>query len=256
MEERQQFVDLYDIEQRPGAGVGLWGDAVALQLERAEDAARVYVEAVDPQRDKSADGEDHVGKRERRLHADVYFLAMAVRRVLLFHDAVRQMIDDPALTTAREQFIVAARDAKDFRNFYEHLDEYLLGSGTLQKNGRVVGRIAPVVHLRVDSGTVAVRFGDREMDMTAAARAAVALATETGRVWEQQRQRWVAERPPPPDPSDGVLRFLEIDVGVSVVVEDARGPAVVNGTLVDVRVREATPEEVAGHERGEAADDA
>src|SRR3954452_17447033 len=113
------FEDLYDIERRPGAGAALWTAAVERQFERVRDANyrhRLHHSLNDDERRDDPDA-------ERQLHADVYFLALAIRRVLLFHDLLAKQVTDPRLTAAREAFNKNAPDATTLRNFYEHLDE-------------------------------------------------------------------------------------------------------------------------------------
>jgi hypothetical protein len=82
-------------------------------------------------------------------------------------------------------FVAAAPEAKDFRDFFEHLDEYLLGSGRAQREGRIAGRISPILRLRWGHANVVVDFGGATLDVTAAGAAAVKLAEATGEVWEQ-----------------------------------------------------------------------
>ncbi|MFZ1925225.1 MAG: hypothetical protein WAU42_03680, partial [Solirubrobacteraceae bacterium] len=71
------FEDLFDIEKRPGAGVGLWTRAVELQLERVREANYLHRLHNSPSETERQDNPD----AERWLHADVYFLALAIRRV-------------------------------------------------------------------------------------------------------------------------------------------------------------------------------
>ncbi len=118
------YEDLFDIEKRPGAGVGLWTRAVEMQLERVREANYRHRLHHGPNEQEKQDDPD----AERRLHADVYFLALAIRRVLLFHDVFTKQVDDKRLRQARTKFNASAPKAKELRDFYEHLDEYLLDS--------------------------------------------------------------------------------------------------------------------------------
>jgi hypothetical protein len=106
-------------------------------------------------------------------HADVYFLALAIRRVLLFHDVFAKKVDDERLRRARAKFDANAPGAKELRDLYEHLDEYLLDSP--RKHVKFPGRAAPVLICRWDCDNVVVRFGEREIDVTLAALAAIEL---------------------------------------------------------------------------------
>jgi hypothetical protein len=118
------YEDLFDIEKRPGAGVAAWTEAVQLQLERVREANyhhRLHHSPIEQQRREDPGA-------ERRLHADVYFLALVVRRVLLFHDAFAKLTQDPRLAQARATFEKRAPNVKRLRDFYEHLDDYLLDS--------------------------------------------------------------------------------------------------------------------------------
>lgn len=154
------YEDLFDIEKRPGAGAGLWTRAVELQLERVREANYVHRLHNSPSEDQQQVDPD----AERRLHADVYFLALSIRRVLLFHDVFARHVQDPRLHRARVRFDASAPKAKELRDFYEHLDEYLLDSP--RKHLKFEGRAAPILHLRWDCDNVVVSFGERELDIT------------------------------------------------------------------------------------------
>src|SRR3954465_2864215 len=175
-----RYADLFDIENRPGAGVRLWGRAVDDQLTRV-------IEASDRHRLGHAPDRPGVSKdpdAERRLHSDTYFLALAVRRVLRFADAIAKQVRDERLDRARDEFLAAAPQLKDMRDIFEHLDEYLLGEGKAQREGRIAGRVAPILELRWDCANVVVRFGSEALDLTLAAQAAVRLASQAAAVWE------------------------------------------------------------------------
>src|ERR1700694_2775830 len=154
------YEDLFDIEKRPGAGLSLWTKAVETQLARVRDAN--YRHRLHNSPNEAAKREDP--DAERHLHADVYFLALAIRRVLLFHDALVKQVDDQRLAEVRAIFDARAPGAKRLRDFYEHLDEYLLDSPA--KHVKVPGRIAPMLFSRWDCDNVVVRFGKLEIDVT------------------------------------------------------------------------------------------
>jgi hypothetical protein len=235
------YEDLFDIEKRPGAGLSLWTMAVETQLERVRDANYRHRLNHSPNEQEKREDPD----AERHLHADVYFLALAIRRVLLFHDALAKQVDDPRLAEARAIFDARAPSAKRLRDFYEHLDEYLLDSPA--KHVKVPGRIAPVLFSRWDRDNVVVRFGELEIDVTLAAEAAVELGTASEAVWIDSMERVKSENPregaPPTD--DGIPRTIEVTMGPSTVIggED-EGHVVHTAVLLDVHVREATDNEI------------
>jgi hypothetical protein len=234
--------DLFDIEKRPGAGVSLWTKAVETQLARVRDAN--YRHRLDNSTNEQEKREDP--DAEGHLHVDVYFLALAIRRVLLFHDALAKQVEDPRLAEARAIFDARAPHAKRLRDFYEHLDEYLLDSPA--KHVKVPGRIAPMLFSRWDCDNVVVRFGELEMDVTVAAEAAIELGTSSEAVWTDSMERVKRENPGegPPPIDDGIPRTLEVEMGPSTVIggED-EGHVIHTAVLLDVRVREATDEEIA-----------
>jgi hypothetical protein len=235
------YENLYDIEKQPGAGVTLWTRAVEMQLERVRDANYRHRLHNSPNDDEKREDPDAVSQ----LHADVYFLALAVRRVLLFHDAVAKQIDDPRLGQAREAFMTSAPHAKVLRDFYEHLDEYLLDDpGKHRKD--IHGRAAPVLLCRWDSDNVIVAFGPLRVDITLAAVAALELGKATEAIYEKHSARAKSEHfAARPDAEQGD-RMLEVKLGVSTIIggED-EGYVAHTGTLLDVRVREATADEIA-----------
>jgi len=234
--------DLFDIEKRPGAGLSLWTKTVETQLERVRDAN--YRHRLNNSPNEAEKRADPVA--ERQLHADVYFLALAVRRVLLFHDAFAKQVDDERLGQARARFDAQAPGAKELRDFYEHLDEYLLDSPA--KHMKVPGRSAPVLLSRWDSDNVVVRFGTLEVDVTLAAVAAIELGKASETVWSEHLELVKSANPSPEPPSadDGIPRMLEVTMGASTIIggED-EGHVIQTGTLLGVRVRELTDEEIA-----------
>jgi hypothetical protein len=229
------YEDLFDIEKRPGAGVGLWTRAVEMQLERVREVNYRHRLHHSPNVKEKRDDPD----AERRLHADVYFLALAIRRVLLFHDVFAKQVDDQRLGEARAKFNASAPTAKGLRDFYEHLDEYLLDRPT--KHVKFLGRAAPVLVLRWDCDNVIVRFGEREIDVTVAAVAAIELGRASETLWNEHLERIKRENPSPgpPPADDGIARVLAITMGVSTIIggED-EGHVHHTGTLLGVEVRQ------------------
>lgn len=229
------YEDLFDIEKRPGAGVGLWTRAVEIQLERVREANYSHRLHHSPNEQEKREDLD----AERRLHADVYFLSLAIRRVLLFHDVFAKQINDPRLGQARAKFDASTPTAKELRDFYEHLDEYLLDSP--RKHVKFPGRAAPVLVCRWDCDNVIVRFGEREIDVTLAAVAVIELGRASEALWDEHLERIKRENPSPDPPSvdDGIARVLAVTMGVSTIIggED-EGHVKHTGTLLGVEVRE------------------
>jgi hypothetical protein len=232
--------DLFDIEKRPGAGVSLWTKAVETQLERVRDVNYRHRLNNSPNEQEKREDPD----AERQLHADVYFLALAIRRVLLFHDAFAKQVDDERLRRARAKFDAQAPNAKELRDFYEHLDEYLLDSPA--KHVKIPGRTAPVLLCRWDCDNVVVRFGALVIDVTLAATAAVELGKTSEAVWSEQMDRIKSENPSadPPPADDGIPRVLELTMGASTIIGgDDEAHKIHTGVLLGVQVRELDAEE-------------
>jgi hypothetical protein len=229
------YEDLFDIEKRPGAGVGLWTRAVELQLERVREANYSHRLHNSPNEQE----QQHDPDAERRLHADVYFLALAIRRVLLFHDVFAKHVADERLQQGRAKFDASAAKAKELRDFYEHLDEYLLDSP--KKHVKFAGRAAPVLHSRWDRDNVVVSFGEREIDITLAAVAAIELGRKSEALWDEYLEQIKRENssPDPPPTDDGIARVLAVTMGVSTTIggED-EGHVKHTGILLGVEVRE------------------
>jgi hypothetical protein len=236
------YEDLFDVERRPGAGVGLWTKAVERQLERVRDANYRHRLHHSP---NEAEKRNDPGA-EYELHAEVYFLALAVRRVLLFHDLVAKQLADPRLAPAKTAFLAAAPEAKRLRDLYEHVDQYLLDHR--KKHFKFPGRASPILMSRWDADNVTVAFGPIRVDVTQAAVAALELGRVTEAVYDEHLEKAKSSRPKdvPPLTDDGVPRQLEVTMGVSSIIggddEDFQQHA---GRLLDVRVREATAEQIA-----------
>lgn len=247
--EVTRYEDLYDAEKRPGAGVALWTKGVEHQLARVRAVGYRHRLNHSPHPDEKRDDPD----AEWQLHCDVYFLALAIRRVVLFHDLFSRGSGDARLKAARRVFDQAAPSAKALRDFLEHLDEYLLDSP--RKHMNFPGRAAPVLRLRWQADNVLVLFGPYEVDVTLAAVAAIELGRATTEVWEEHLAAALAARShdEPPDRDDGVPRVLELTMGRSTIIGDAseREPEIVTGTLLAGQVRDATAQEIADLGDGE-----
>ena len=228
------FQDLYDIEARPGAGIARCTAAVELQLERVREVNYRHRLHVTPNTDEQRND----ATAEQQLHADVYFLALSIRRLLRFQDALDRTVSDGRLTEAREAFDAAAPDATLLRDVYEHLDEYVLDRD--RKHHKLPGRVAPVLELRWDCDNVVVALGDRRIDITLAAVAAIEMGKASHAVWLEHLETAKSERYPaaPPDSSEGEAT-LEISMGTTTRVSGGEAdPVIATGILLDVHVRE------------------
>jgi hypothetical protein len=250
MPTTSEFVDLFDIEKRPGAGLELWTFALEMQLDRVREANFKHRLAQSFNDDERIDDPD----AERRLHAEVYFLVLVIRRVLLFHDLLAKQAVDQRLPEARAKFQRAAPQAKRFRDMYEHVDAYLLdGPG---KHVKFPGRASPILMSRWDCDNVTIAFGETEMDITLAAVAALELGKTSLAVWNEHMDRALATRPrqeqvPPPPPGE-ITHTLEVTFGLSAIVggrDEGRQRFV--GTLLDTNVRDATEEERSTYRDGQ-----
>lgn len=93
-----------------------------------------------------------------------------------------------------------------------------------------------------------VSFGPHELDLIVAAAAAIELGKISEAVWDDELNRVKAMRPDTEPPDDGVARMIEVTFGVSAVIGDRDDPPqVMQGTLVDVTLREMTAEDAAAH---------
>jgi len=239
------YQDLFDIEKRPGAGVALWTKAVERQLTRVREvnlrhrlhhSQNIAERRPDP-------------NAEHELHADVYFLALAIRRVLLFHDALARLIEDSRLDEARREFEEATPDAKGLRDFYEHLDEYLLDDS--RKHRDIPGRAAPVLHSRWDCDNVVVALGDLRVDVTLSAVEAIKLGEATASVWNEHLDR-NRTAPTAPLPDDDPSRIVTVTLGVSTVIGgDDEHLQLRTGVLLGVDVREVEPDCAAQAQKGQ-----
>ena len=157
----------------------------------------------------------------------------------MFHDVFAKRVQDSRLQQARAKFDASAPTAKELRDFYEHLDEYLLDSP--RKHVDFEGRAAPMLRLRWDCDNVVVSFGKREIDITLAAVAALELGHESEALWDEHLERIKREKPSsgPPPTDDGIERVLAVTMGVSTTIggED-EGHIKHTGVLLGVEVRE------------------
>ena len=175
------YQDLFDIEQRPGAGLGLWTAQLSRQLDRVRDANlrfRLHSSPVESERRHDEDAEEE-------LHGEVYFLVLAIRRVLRFADALAEKVESKALDCALQRFEREAPSARRARNLFEHIDEYLLDRPRKHMQ-EFDGRVFPVLICRWDADNVVVAYGQERFDATLAAEAAMELGRSALTVWEAE----------------------------------------------------------------------
>jgi hypothetical protein len=86
-----------------------------------------------------------------------------------------------------------------------------------------------------------VSFGEREIDITLAAVAAIELGRETEALWDEYLEQIKRENPSPDPPptDDGIARVLAVTMGVSTTIggED-EGHIKHTGILLGVEVRD------------------
>lgn len=235
------YNDLFDLENRPSAGVRHWGRAVEIQLQRVRDAGRAAVEHQTHRGSSAgtAEDDDNVPPIATLLHLDVNYLVLAIRNVVRFHVALKKKVNDPRLNRAWEAFRLAVPEAIAFRDFYEHLDAYVLASEG-RHNKTIIDRSSPTLLRATYDDSLVILFADRAFDVMAAGNAARELAGQTVSVWEEALDAAKAPYEQPP-PDDGIERRLNVSFSVSEIVRDEHGAKHSVGVLRDVWIEE-TPE--------------
>jgi hypothetical protein len=99
-----------------------WRTVVRLQRARVDQDLKDYVD------DGRVEGDSF-----DRLRADVYMLFMAIRHVYRYAERLGELSRDPRIDRARQKFLRKAPEAKNLRDFLEHLDEYAIGEGRMQR---------------------------------------------------------------------------------------------------------------------------
>jgi hypothetical protein len=174
-------------------GVGLmtpelWVDAIETQWVRVAET-REELRRLPPFGDTTREEMELGG----RLTWEAHFLVIAIRQLLRTQEAYLKQTGDHRLVKARAVFDAAVPDAKDFRDFLEHLHIYVLDEGDLQKTGAVATGVDLVVRWGRETGRVTLAFGDRLLDLGEAAEAAHALAEVTAAVWLEHVMKGVEE---------------------------------------------------------------
>jgi hypothetical protein len=235
------FEDLFTIEQSAGAGLKLWGGAVERQLGRVREVN--YRHRLHHTPNESQHREDPDAFSE--LQSEVYFLSLAIKRVVLFCEALEEQVSDPELHRARDGFRRRAGDSVLLRNILEHLDEYLL-----DRPGKHLkafeGRVSPILISMWEYDNVSVAIGEEQIDITAAAQEAIVLAKAGLAVWERHIDLHHNKAGIPTD-DNGVVRMIELRSSVAAVIEgeDENSAKVEVGVLREVGIRRATEAEIA-----------
>jgi hypothetical protein len=167
---------LHRLGWQTGAGATIWARSIQDELARHEEARRLH----------AANTADL--RAWERLHGSALLLVVAIDQVLAFESRVRRLTDDAELAKARARFDAVGPDAKELRNLVAHLDAYAVGQGRRQ-TGKAMPPLAEE-HLETfmywgDGGGTELGLGDKQLNLRAAASAAVELA----RVVEQVRAK-------------------------------------------------------------------
>jgi hypothetical protein len=167
------------------ASPGWWGGVVRLQRERVGAALRDFLAA------GLAPGEPW-----DRLRADIHLLFVAIRHVGVYVRHFRELSDDPRLAAAEDEFLRLAGNAKDLRDFLEHLDEYAIGAGLMHLSGELDHRRRGVWLLMPEGGgrwddEITVVLGEKLVPVKTAAHAAMALADALAEVHREEFDRTI-----------------------------------------------------------------
>lgn len=159
-----------------------WRKVVVLQRTRIGQDLRDYID----------EGRTE-GDSFDRLRADVYMLFMAIRHVYRYAERFEEFSDDPRVDRAREKFLRKAPEAKNLRDFLEHLDEYAIGEGRMQRRKELDerdGSVAFVLGEEIEAqDEIYVVLGHNFVPVKTAAHAAIELAE---RLSEIQHDEWRA----------------------------------------------------------------
>jgi hypothetical protein len=158
---------------RSGAGATVWARVVQDVLALHESARERYANTPDPE-------------TWERLHGTGLMLAVAIDQVLAFERRVWRLTGDAELAEARASFDAVGPDAKELRDLVAHLDEYAVGEGRRQRQtgkGRPLGeQYLQALIFWTDDGTTYLDLGDKQLQLGAAAKAAIDLAQVVERV--------------------------------------------------------------------------
>jgi hypothetical protein len=179
-EAEHKAAALFYLSWENGAGATIWARAVRDQLILHESARESFAA-------ETADLETW-----ERLHSTALIIVVAIDQVLAFERRIRRLTGDAELAQARARFDATVPDAEALRDLISHLDEYAVGQGWRQQ-----GKGAPAISDRylatfiywADSGGTIVNLGDAQVNLRAAADAAVELAQVVERVRARHLER-------------------------------------------------------------------
>jgi hypothetical protein len=168
---------LHNVGWETGAGATIWGRVVEDELARHESA-----------RERFGTVPDLVAWE--RLHGTALVLVVAIHQVLAFEHRVRRLTGDADLQRARAHFDAVGPDAEALRHLVTHRDDYAVGEG-LRQTGKgippISDRSVSTFISWTDGGGTNLRLADEQLDLRAAANAAVELA----QVVEQVRDKYL-----------------------------------------------------------------
>jgi hypothetical protein len=127
-----------------------------------------------------------------RLHGSALLLVVAIDQVSAFETRVRRLTGDAELAKARKQFDSLAPHAEALRDVVAHLDQYAVGEGwrqTEKAKPPIAQRYVETFLYWPDGGGTVVRIGEEELEVRAAANAAIALAEVVERVRARHLER-------------------------------------------------------------------
>jgi hypothetical protein len=164
--------DLHRLGWETGAGATIWARSIQDELARHESARERYAANI-------ADLEVW-----ERLHGSALLVVVAIHQVLAFESRVRKLTGDAELAKARTRFDAVGPDAKELRDLVAHLDAYAVGQGRHQTGTmpRIAERNLETFMYWGDGGGTELRLGDKQLNLRAAANAAVELAQVVERV--------------------------------------------------------------------------
>jgi hypothetical protein len=183
-EAEHKAAALHNLGWETGAGATIWARAVQDQLALHETAREHYAA-------NAADLETW-----ERLHSTALVLVMSIDQVLAFERRVRRLTGDAELAQARTRFDAVVPHAEALRDLISHLDEYAVGQGQRQRGKRTPPISDPYLSTFIywaDGGGTILNLGDGQLNLRAAANAAIDLAPEVERVRAKHLERFSRE---------------------------------------------------------------
>ena len=179
-EAEQKAAALFYLSWENGAGATIWARAVQDQLALHESAReRFAANTVDLE-------------TWERLHGTALLLVVAIDQVLAYERRVRRLTGDAELAQARAHFDAVVPDAEALRDLISHLDEYAVGQGWRQQGKGTPPiretNLATLVYWGNGGGTI-LNLGDEQLNLRAAANAAIKLAPVVERVRARHLER-------------------------------------------------------------------